>query len=265
MNVLQLKNKNEFDDEIKKIVNMLKFDKTLPMIVGSSSLKSQQYFSDYDLFLKVSVDMSAEQVYKKLESILQNIFSNNDLFFTELKIQLINGKKYKYFYNDKFEFSDFEKKFNDNVDFIKLDFIARIKNIFTEISIIYKFGPAGSINIIQDLKEDIGDLKKARSYYKILKRFFSIFKQSRNEKMLKLLSEFFNSSYGAKYQIISNLEAIEKILSIYTDPDTKKKAKLNLSELKLGDVKSIDKLIKDFRKDINDAAKDYILRLKLKI
>jgi len=266
MNVLQLRNKNEFDDELKKLVSMLKLNGKLPTIAGSASLKSQQFYSDYDLFLKPEKEMNAEQVYKKLENILENIFTNNDLYFTELKLQLLNGKKFRWFYNQKFDYEDFEKKFNMGVDFIKLDLIARIKNRFTEISIIYKLGFGKKENIIDSFKNDIIELKKEKNYYKILKRFFSIFKQTNNYKMLKLLSEFFNSDIGAKYQIISNLDAIKNVLSIYSDDMTKKKALLNLKELKIDDkLQNIDKFIKDFRKDINKAALDFINRKNLKI
>jgi hypothetical protein len=266
MNILEPKAKRDYDDTLKKIIFDLKFNNELPIIAGSASLASQKYYSDIDLFLSLD-KMKADEVYNKLESILKNILSNDDLYFIELKLQTLKGKKYRWFYDDKFELNDFKKKFND-VDFIKLDIIARINNIFTEISIIYKFPNTKKekIDFIENLKDDIQELKKEKKYYKILKRFFSIFKNTKNYKMLKLLSEFFNSDSGAKYQTISNLEAIKNVLSIYDDETTRKKAMFNLQELKLNNkLESIDKIIKDFNKEINKNALNMIERLKLKI
>lgn len=268
MNILESKNKNEFDDELNKIIFMLSFNNKLPTIAGSASLASQKYYSDYDLFLDLSDKYNIDKVYKKLESILNSIINNPNLFFMELKMQLKNGKKYRWFYGDKFEYDDFKKKFDEGIDFIKLDLIARIKNIFTEISIIYKFSSSEQKkeDYIKSLTNDIKEYKKDKNYYKILKRFFSIFKQTKNYKMLKLISEFLNSDTGAKYQIISNLDTIKNLLSVYDDETTKKQAMFNLKELNLDDkLENIDNIIKDYRKDINIKALDFIKRKNLQI
>ena len=265
MNILETKDKNKFDGQLRTIVKNLGWEGRVPDIAGSASLASQKYYSDYDLFLDVSKEkLNSNQVYKKLEDILKQILANPNLYFMELKMELLNGNKIRWFYGDKFDKDKFDKDFN-KVKFIKLDLIARLSNIFTEISIIYNFKQAKE-NIFESFKNDIEDLQKEGKFYKILKRVFSINRIKKNYPILKLITDFFNSDIGAKYQLLSNLSTINSLLDVYSDDDTKKKIELNLVELGLDkSIKSIPNLIKKLTKEINEEAKDFIKKNNIKI
>jgi len=233
MDILALKSKTEYEYEIIKIINDLKFKKYPIELKGSSSLKSQRFFSDYDLFSNISGKISGKTAYLELKNILNKLKKDKDIYFIEMKLQKKNGEKIKLFKNDPFKGEDFVKHF-DSLDFVKIDLIAYIKNIFTEISIIYKFSneKMDKKSYILSLNEDIKELIKEGRYYKVLKRLFNIFKlQNKTDKLL-YLNEIFNSELGILYQKISNLEAIDKILNYYKDALTLKKIRVNLKDIK---------------------------------
>jgi len=53
MDILEQKQHNLFNDNIKKLMKQLTFLKNPIEIKGSSSLKSQRYFSDYDFLSNI--------------------------------------------------------------------------------------------------------------------------------------------------------------------------------------------------------------------
>ena len=110
--------------------------------------------------------------------------------------------------------------------------------------------------VINSLNTDARNLIDEGNYYKALKRFFGIFKQVKDKKMLVKLSKFFNSENGQKYQIVSNLKAIKLLLENYDDDITKKKVILNLKDLHISpNIDDIDNIISDLEKQYNKNAK----------
>lgn len=256
MNILEKKQKGEFDNELKDIIQILKFKNSPIELKGSSSLKSQKYYSDYDLFTQIRLNYGIDEIFDEFRKILNNIISSHDLYFTEFKIQTKKGKKYKWYPNDEFTFDEFKKAFKD-IDFAKIDLVARIQNIFIEISCIYKFSKnkLTTEEYILSINEDINKLKKKKNYYKMLKRLFNIYKIKNDIHKIKLLNEVFNSELGEKYKKISNLEAIKLLKKYYNDANTKKKIEINLIDIKEPHSdSSIENNLKKYKTELNTKA-----------
>ena len=226
MNVLEKKPKGAYHDTLRKIIKLLTFNSPLEL-KGSSSLSSQQYFGDYDLF--VLEDPDKNEFVSFINDVIQKMNDNPDLYFIELKFQDKYGKKMRIYPNGQVG-SPFKW---EDLDFIKLDLIARIDSIFTEISVIYGINIPDAKNYRKSIEDDIIDLKKEGKYYKILKRKFNLAKLDNNREELLRLSGIFNGNLGKMYQIISNIEAIKTVEKYYNDPDTEKKIKVNLKDIKV--------------------------------
>ena len=86
-----------------------------------------------------------------------------------MKLQKKNGEKIKYFKPEDFKFDAFDKVFSD-LDYIKLDYVVRIENIFYELSIIYSIRSKDRprTDFIKNILNDIDDLKKEGNFFKIL-------------------------------------------------------------------------------------------------
>jgi hypothetical protein len=253
MDILQKKDKSDFDNDLKDVIKVLRF-KNVPMeLKGSSSLKSQLYFSDYDLFTNIMLNYGVNEVYDEFRKILNNVISSYDLYFIEFKLQTKKGKKYRWHPNDEFKFEDFKKAFKD-LDFAKIDIVLRTTNIFIEVSCIYKFSQEElpSEDYISGLKKDIKELKKEDNYYKVLKRLFNIFKVEGDSHNIEVLTRVFNSELGKQYKKISNLEAIQSLKEYYKDADTKKKIEINLSDIK---EPQNENNLKKYKSELNQKAK----------
>lgn len=260
MNVLETKPASNYEDDLKKIIKLLTYKKYKIQLKGSSSLASQRYFSDYDLFCVIPKS-EKDGFYKFLSNLIENIQDDtNDIYFMELKMQTKRGNKIRVYPKQKLDKSVYDKAY-EKLDFIKLDLICRMDNKFVEVSCIYSFSdnaPSQS-DYISSLLEDIKELKKEKKYYKILKRQFNIQKAEGNKDELVRLSRIFNSDLGAEYKLISNLEALQSVLDEYQSPDVIKKVIINLKDLHLPDnIKKIDDFIKDKSKQLNTQAKALI-------
>jgi hypothetical protein len=175
----------------------------------------------------------------------------------ELKFQTKN-KKLRFFPKQPVKQIDVERIWT-HIDFIKLDLVVRIENRFTEVSVIYTFESnlPRSEEYKKGNEEDIKELKSEGNYYKVLKRQFNIYKAEKDKKKLLKLSKIFNGEMGEEYQLISNLEAIQKVLEYYPDPETIKRVKLNLKEVKLPqEISDVESWIKSKKDELNKKAKE---------
>ena len=264
MDVLEPKEKNLFNDELRNLIFKLKFGNYPIEIKGSSSLKSQRFYSDYDLLSTINKNITPDNIFLKIKEILKRTLRNNKVYFKELKIQNKDGEKFKIHPHKELNKEEFIKNL-DNLDFIKIDFIAFLENRFIEVSIIYKFTNEKLTReeYLKSIKEDIDELKKEGDYYKILKRFFNVFKVNKDYDSLLYLTEIFNSDLGLTYQKVSNLEAIIKLIEDYQDDNTIKRVKLNLKEIKEGEnIKSLTKLKNKLKKSLNKGALFFYEELK---
>lgn len=249
MDILEKKKPNIYKDEVKDIITLFSYDNPLAL-VGSASLEAQKYPADYDFSTKVD---NTDDFIPFLRSVIDKIDESLDYYFIELKFQDKKGNK-KRFYPHQLTKEINEGKMK-NIDFVKLDMIARIEHRFVEVSCIYQFSQSPTTEEYKkDIEKDIIELKSEGNYYKVLKREFSMYKAQKNKKKLLELTKIFNSEMGKEYQIISNLEAIQKLQTYYKDKNTNKKVLLNLKELGLSPSTNINDAINERKIVLNNEA-----------
>jgi hypothetical protein len=256
MQVTERKPQREYNDELKKLIKLLTFQNHKLELKGSSSLTSQQYFSDYDLFCVVERPDKTE-FYHFLTDLLKKIEEADDYWFIELKMQTKAGKKIRVYPTCELKEAEFNKVY-DKLDFVKIDLVARIDGFFTEVSAIYSLSDnvPTKEDYLQSLKDDIRELTKEKKWYKILKRQFNIYKADGNKKEMLRLSRVFNSDLGKEYRLISRLEAMKSVLDAYQEPELVKKMIVALKDLHLPPtLTKIDEFITDKSKELNDSAK----------
>lgn len=237
MDVLEKKYNSDYDYSLINNIKYLKYYNNTIDIKGSSALKSQQFYSDIDLFTSINRNDSYNRLYNGIYIILDYIGNNDDMYFIEYKAQLKDEKKIRLHYKDSFNSNDF-KKYYEKIDFIKIDLVLVIHNIFTEISVIYKLQnfkneEVNEIEFIKSIKEDITDELKQHNYFKVLKRYFILYRTEKlldNDK-LKKLSMIFNSKLGEIYQRVSNLRALQIVYKYYKDNLTLNKININLKDI----------------------------------
>lgn len=258
MEITQEKQRMEYNDDIKKLMSIFKFTNNEIILNGSASLSAITYYSDYDFITHIKYNYSVEEVYDEFHKILIQILENNNCYFTEFKLQNIDGTKYKWFPNDNFKYSEFKNLFSKKTDFCKIDLVYFSNNRFIEASCIYKFygKKLSKEEYIKLIKKDAKELKKENNYYKVLKRIYSINKLEGDNTILLLLTEFFNSEDGKIYKIINNLDAIEIIKKYYNDAFTKKRIETNLNDFNI--PYNYEKTYKNLKEKLNvDAKKVY--------
>jgi hypothetical protein len=199
-----------------------------------------------------------------LSSVLQNINQNPDMYLIELKYQTKSDLKIRMYPGDIISQEGLERYY-DQIKFIKIDTVARIKNKFYEISCIYLFKneiEETKEELIKRLEDDITELKKEHKYYKVLKRLFSISMINNNINTAQLLMNVFNSDLGKQYEKLCNLQAIELLNEFYKDESTREKINLNLKLINERPNTSISKLITRYSKVINNEGKNIYNNIK---
>jgi len=248
---MNITEKRYIPQDLYPYVKVLQYDKIPIKLLGSAGLASQRYYSDYDMLSVVSGD--CKKAYNTISSIMERAENNPDMYFIEFKLQTKKGKKIREMPDDLVKFCQY---FRD-IEFIKLDYIVRIEGRFVELSIIYSFS-RGEEDFKMSVKKDIRELYEEGKYYKVLKRIFSMLSKEKKsierDDKLVLLTNFFNSEVGKMYQDASNLRAIKLLLENYEDEDTRRKAELNLKDLKLklSDITKLEKVYNREAKKILD-------------
>ena len=91
------------DYKIIDIIKILKFNKYKIDIKGSSSLKSQQYFSDYDFFCQIPDKIGGDEAYNTIINIVRKVGEQFGIYFIELKLQTLNNKKIRWYNADNID------------------------------------------------------------------------------------------------------------------------------------------------------------------
>jgi len=246
---------SHFPKDIQTLLSKLRYRNYSITINGSASNVLLKYFGDIDLFSKINAKQTAKEVYDEISDILFKIHHNRNYYFMELKMQFTNDNKIKIFPHEKLKITDIENNF-EQLDFIKIDLILFIDSRFVEVSVIYQFSK-NTKDFQKSLKEDIEKYLSENNYFKILKRYFSLYSiKQTNKHKLDLLTEFFNSKVGYLYSVYSNLECISALLKEYSDKHTKERIKLNLAELHFN-LNNFEEGKKDLFKEINSEAKNF--------
>jgi len=209
--------KQGIDEAIRKFVAVLKLNNSPVVQLGTSSFRTQQYFSDYDLLSPIANrDLTADKICRELQRILKSIIDMDDIWFIELKIQNRDGSKEKFFPQDaaNLDCARVGKAIKE-IDYIKIDAVIYIRDTgkLTELSIIYAFQdvPADEI-LINTISQDYKHYRSVGNPYKALKRLFSVYRLEGNKDKMVELSSLFNSATGKLYSLSSNLKAVKLLL-----------------------------------------------------
>jgi len=222
----------DFNNKISDVFNLLTITGKYN-VIGSSSLKSILYNSDYDLdeLIKSKKNIYTE-IFKTFQKKFQEASKNPEIFLTDFKCGLdINNDPLRWDKNDmKKGFKTLQDgstlTFEDALKMksvIKLDAIVLINGVFTEFSENYylKIGDDANFepeeakveNILQSIKRSFEDYIDEKNYLKALKRIFAYKKlEGGNKKQLDLLIDFFNSWVGLISYNKSELEVLSLLL-----------------------------------------------------
>lgn len=245
---MDLLHSRKLNTYVYDIVKKLKFKNHKLNLAGSASLASQKYYSDYDFNSSITRNYRPVTMYNEFIRIL----SNTDMYFIEFKIEYNNDTKLKIHDIKKIKKSMFK-----DVKYIKIDYVLWREYHFMELSIMYIFRKTKFD--VDDIKKDYDELVKDGNNYKALKRLFSIYKITKQNKQQAItLTRFFNNTL--LYQTNSNLKAIQLMKNHYKeDADVKKKIEINLKYLKIDPKSNIDDLVQSNDNILNESAKKYLI------
>lgn len=227
---------NDFNNKISSIFNLLTITGKYK-VIGSSSVKSILYNSDYDLDELIKSSKNPDNYFKHLYKLFKEKFQiakkDPSIFITDFKCGEYSGETIRWSYNDmmkgyiltpvgeKISFIDALKQKST----IKLDIIALINGSFTEFSENYfiKIGNVSNFypdeinkkNILESIKQSYNDYISEENYLKALKRAYaykSITGDSKYKKQLITLIEFFNSPVGILNKAVSDLNVLILLL-----------------------------------------------------
>ena len=256
---------------LKQLMTLFKFKKYKVQLLGSSSLEYvNKYASDYDFYTNIHLEKKIDSVYDFLNKVLNKVSSINheNIYFIELKFQLLNGKKIKFKTLDNLVLPAINR---DEIDYIKIDYIIYNNYEFKETSIIYDLNREAKTQeaIMKTLQNDIYEFYKEGHIYKALKRVFSLLRLYDDKKMMVKLSYLFNDdTYGKLYKIQNNLKTILEMRKRYGDKKlVVKKIMANFQKIGLSVMNNtqLKHHINIIEHKINEEALNYIKNLKIKI
>ena len=237
-----LTKKKTYNNDLKKIFNLMTIDGTAYTVIGSNALDSIKYGSDYDLSDNL---VSEKQMLDKLyQSFLQKFkicHESHDKWITDFKCGLDTDEEpLRWSYEDMIKNKKVLKdgrvvKFQDvifNKATMKLDVIALVDRVFTEFSENYYI----QMGLDKDMKtRNFFDFETEREtalnsiakefdyllfvkryYLKALKRCFSykmLESKSLNKKELISIIHFLNGPVGVINKIKGTLENILMIVA----------------------------------------------------
>lgn len=250
MDIYSERAQRDYPPELKRVILILKGNSDLPILLkGSASLQSIKYPADYDFFTQMK-----KFDFQFFKDLFKRVTQDNFLCFIELKFQVSEKEKFRVYNEQDLDKIDPSLKY----DFVKIDLVDMYDNNFEEISCIYKIKKEtlSEKQYIKQIMDDISELEKEKSYYKILKRLFAISKLKKDRKKSLLLTQFFNSDIGLLYKKISMIDAVNLALDKCGDsPLVKKRAKIAFLN---NDLEEIDNQYNKVKNDINDFSKKLI-------
>ena len=217
-NKIKTKKSNDYNNELQNVFNLMSINGKYN-IVGSASLKSIYYSSDYDLNEKDKINGSDgfTQVYNIFKKKFEMAKQNPNIYITDFKNGVDNkNEPIRWSYDDIMNKKDEFIKALKQKSKIKLDIIYLLNGVFVEISEVY-FLDIDHHKTYDDNELDLENLKKQLIesmkeciqdglYFKALKRLFSICNIENIP--VSHLVDFFNGQYGILYKANSDLNIL---------------------------------------------------------
>jgi hypothetical protein len=246
------------DSSLYSYIEVLQYKGDPPQLLGTGGNASQNYPSDYDFFTKITTNETKQGAYAEFMRMVKDFRNRKDMYFIEFKVQDKDGEKIKFnSVNDLVEGqNNFDKYFNEDIDYCKWDFVLYKEQRFVELSMIYVFNkdPLDYDKLKLSLSNDFMDMVKEGKYYKSLKRLFALLKLEEPVKRQDLIkiSKLFNSATGVLYQKNSELKAMKLLMEYNKEPLTLKRIKLSFKDLGFTNLDQLDDIIRAYDKLINE-------------
>jgi hypothetical protein len=208
----ELKEKTHYPSDVVAVLDAMAIGDL--ELLGSATLRSQQYAGDYDGHDVVKVKSAAEAA-EKFRAMILRLDKLPDLWITEIKAGVKDGEKVVWTVESiRDHLKDLAAAIPTGL--VKVDAVAVVGgNRLAEFNIIYDFGyeaDRSSKEILQELEEDREDYRKEGNWIKVLKRDFAIAKFIGKTSEVKRLTEVLNSEIGKLYQMVTDLDVLLTLL-----------------------------------------------------
>jgi hypothetical protein len=238
--MIQTKKLNNLPTELIKDIHKIAIGKH-PYLIGSGSITSITYNSDFDVNEKV--------VVKDLEGHIEKLKKEKNIWVMSVH----NTKEY-----------------------IQINTICNINGVLTDVNdTIFVHSQPTKRQKEKLLKEDIHELISSKKYFKAVKRMYSllILSPRKNISMINYLTNFLNSNIGLLSSIVNQLNIIKNFYSVEKNQkqliiNNFELCKLNLNKVyvvriddelyKMFNLKDIDKLISILDKKLQDYVFDFL-------
>ena len=231
-----------------------------PKVIGSAALRSVQYIGDYD-----SDDYNVKATPQKFKTIVRRVMHLPDVYIGDIKCGEMNGEPIRWKVSEvlkgKLRMGDHYHTLADvirNPVLFKLDVVAFIDGRYTELSMIYNYGKAGTIpdrQFRQELELEVEEKYREKLYYKMAKRMFSIARLDEDEETALELLPVFNGDLGRLYSIISDLDVLVYLFDNKKHiPKNRLDTELNNFKARMANIWNLSSFIKnedDFINAIN--------------
>jgi hypothetical protein len=238
--MIQTKKLNNLPTELIKDIHKIAIGKH-PYLIGSGSITSITYNSDFDVNEKV--------VVKDLEGHIEKLKKEKNIWIMSVH----NTKEY-----------------------IQINTICNVNGVLTDVNdTVFVHSQPTKRQKEKLLKEDIHELISDKNYFKAVKRMYSllILTPRKNISMINYLTNFLNSNIGLLSSIVNQLNIIKNFYSVEKNQkqliiNNLELCKLNLNKVyvvkiddelfKMFNLKDIDKLISILDKKLQDYVFDFI-------
>ena len=253
MDIIKTKPIEAYDNNLKKVFELIAFKKKVPTIMGSNASKFE-YTTDYDLFEVIDTNTNFNtlkiDVANGFVEIMRNFKNNDKFYFIEFLCGIDNEKN-----SLKWKVDDIlngfvmvnNKRYSlydvlNERSIMKLEMVLYKDNYFVPISNVYEFRINGKgINQEKETRDDINSLKSdvrkyidKKDYMKVLRRIYLIVKQLPKEtKLTDTIVSIFQSYLGKLNKVKGDLETMADVLDAgYNDKTTLSRIKTELQKLK---------------------------------
>ena len=235
-------NGKKYHKNINKIGKMMAVVESKNRIVGSASIKSNIYYSDYDFFEKVN-DVSEKDIYQHFRDMFIQVSNRENMIISDLKCGVnSNGEPIRWNQQQIMRNDNNGLTFEECVKhkgIVKIDIIYLLNSRFIELTNVYQIVIDGKSNmdysveqIVEEITNEYKQKIKEGNYFKSLKKLYSIMKITKpSDLRLEKLLNYFNSPIGLLYRCKSDLETL--LVAI------------NSSEFDLNEVKNSLEMIKE--------------------
>lgn len=232
----------DYNDSIKVIFDLISLNEKYK-VIGSST--KDLYFSDYDLhsILNFKGKNQETKIYKSFKDIFKIANNTENVWITDFKVgEDSSGDPLRWNYknminndNNGYTFQEALKQKST----IKIDIVFYLDGKFIEITDNYYFSINGykTFNDMsmeeqkEQLIEKFYEYVNINAFMKALKRFRSISSlrtggspvfNTKNIKIIKILSDFFNSPIGFLYTLWSEISTIIQLIELEKKPPQEK-------------------------------------------